>query len=115
MPLSRKLAVYIIEGKASLEDVITLLTKYKLLTLLPYIKQSLIQMSSGLHTKETILIESPFELSLESVKKIKEIIGNEDAPHEVFINKNLLAGFKAKYKGMMYDGSAERVIKQVTH
>lgn len=114
MPLSRKLAIYILEGKASIDDVVSLLTKYELLTLLPCIKQAVHQMSSGMQMKETVIIESPFELSEVSIQKIKGIIGEEDAPHSLIINKQILAGFKAKFKGMMYDGSAERIIRQIT-
>ncbi len=115
MPLSRKLAIYILEGKASIADVVELLTKYDLLTLLPSIKQSLLQMSQGSHRKGTILIETPFELSKQSIEVIKGIVGDNNAPHEVIINKNILAGFKAKCNGMMYDGSAQRIIKQITN
>lgn len=115
MPLSRTLALYIVNGKASLADVISLLTKYKLLTLLPSIKEALIQISSGVHKKDTILIESPFVLSEVSIEKIKGIVGDMNAPHEVIINKTILAGFKATFQGMMYDGSAQRIVKQLLH
>ncbi len=115
MPLSRKIAMCLLRGKATSADVIMLLTKYNLLTLLPFIKRSLLQMSSGLHTDETIMIESPYPLSDNSIKHIKTIVGDQKAPHKIIINKNVLAGFKAKYKGMMYDGSAERIIRQLTN
>ncbi len=115
MPLSRTLALYILEGKATLQDVVDVLVKYDLETLLPFIKQALIQMSSGIHASTTILIESPFNLSDESIRTIKGFIGETEAPHSVILNKNILAGFKAKYKGMVYDGSAERIIKQITN
>ncbi len=114
MPLSRQLASYLILEKASLEDVVLLLTKYKLLTLLPSIKQALVHMSSGTKKSETIMIESPLTLSDESIIKIKSIIGNLKAPHAVTFNKNVLAGFKATYKGILYDGSGERIIRQLT-
>lgn len=115
MPLSRKLAIYILQGKASVNDVVELLTKYDLLTLLPSIKQSLSQMSTGVHKDATIMIETPYNLSDSSITRIKEIVGHQNAPHVVVINKNILAGFKAKFKGMMYDGSAERIIRQITN
>ena len=115
MPLSRKLALYILEGKATVADVVDLLTKYDLLTLLPFIKQSLVQMSAGAHREGTMTIETPFALSDTSITRIKEIAGDTSAPHTVIINKTILAGFKAKYKGMMYDGSAARIIKQITN
>lgn len=115
MPLSRTLALYIMNGKASLDDVIELLAKYKLLTLLPSIKHALIQISTGVHKESIIMIESPFALSSISIEKIKQMTGDSKAPHEVIINKNILAGFKAKFQGIMYDGSAERIIKQLLH
>lgn len=114
MPLSRKLALYIVEGKASLDDVVLLLTKYKLLALLPSIKDALKQLITREHSNTTIRIESPFALSDHAITKIKSIVGEQDAPHDVVIKKSILAGFKAKYKGMMYDGSAERIIKQLS-
>jgi F0F1-type ATP synthase delta subunit len=62
-----------------------------------------------------VKIESPFPLADEAIIHIKKVIGNGDAPHEVTINTNLLAGFKARCKGILYDGSAERIIRQLTH
>ena len=115
MSLSRTLATSLVTKKSSLNDVIELLTKYKLLVLLPSIKQDLIQISSSVHKKDTVIIESPFKLSPPVVEKIKGMVGDIGAPYEVVINKNILAGFKAKFKGIMYDGSAERIIKQLLH
>ena len=115
MSLSRKLAILILQGKATLASVVELLTKYKMLSLLPSIKQALTQMSSQLRTQDTVMIESPFPLSDTAVKQIQKILGNEKAEYKVTINKNVLAGFKARFKGMLYDGSAERIIKQITN
>lgn len=115
MPLSRKLAICILQEKIPLDEVLNLLIKYNLLGLIPFIKTSLSQMSLDIHKHNTIMIETPFELSQDSVKKIKEIIGKQDVPHAIFINKNILAGFKAKYNGLLYDGSAERIIRQLTN
>ncbi len=115
MPLSRTLASYLILGKVTLDDVVVLLTKYKLLTLLPSVKQALQQMSTRVEKDATIMIETPFPLSDASIQKIKEMTKNPKASHKITINKNILAGFKATYQGIMYDGSAERIIKQLTH
>lgn len=113
MPLSRTLALLLISGKTTLFDVVDLLTKYKMLALLPTIRQSLVQLSKAKDGDETIVIQSPFELSLDSVATIKKIVGETEAKHRVIVNKNVLAGFKAKHKGIVYDGSAERIIKQL--
>ena len=113
MSISRHIAALIISGKTTLSLVIELLTKYKMLSLMPSIKQSLMQMSSQVNAQDTIMIESPFPLSDVAVKHVKGIVGNNDAMYEISINKNVLAGFKARFRGMLYDGSAERIIKQV--
>lgn len=113
MSLSRKLASRILLKQSSLEEVVTLLRKYKMLSLLPSIRTSMLQMSDALEKKESIIIETPFPLSDESIKKIKRIVGNDIASHEVIINKNILAGFQARFKGILYDGSAQRIIRQL--
>lgn len=114
MPLSRTLASYLFKGKASVEEVSQLLAKYKLLSLLPQVKKMLVQMSEHAHTVDAMIIESPFTLQEDALNHIKVLAGNSAAPHEVIINKNILAGFKVKYKGLLYDGSAERIIRQIT-
>jgi F0F1-type ATP synthase delta subunit len=112
MPLSRKLAKLLIEKNIAIADMVEALRSYNLLSLLPGILISLKQLARGAHTYDTLLIESPFEMSETSVKHIKRLVGNDLAAHEVSVNPHLLAGFKARFKGMLYDGSAERVIKE---
>jgi F0F1-type ATP synthase delta subunit len=60
------------------------------------------------------MIEAPFALSDDAIRKVKRIVGNDMADHEVTINKKVLSGFKARFRGTLYDGSAERIIKQLT-
>ncbi len=112
MTLSRKLATLLLDKKISVSDVTEMLRKYTLLPLLPTIVREVKQMSRGELKKDMILIESPFEIGEKAIAHIKKIIGR-DAPHEVTINTNLLAGWKARINGMLYDGSAERIIKQL--
>lgn len=114
MSLSRKLATLIVTERATLPDVVESLTKYKMLSLLPSVKQAIIQVSSQTGKRDVIEIESPFPLSDDAVTKVKRIVGNDIAEHEVTINPKILAGFKARFRGMLYDGSAERIIKQLT-
>lgn len=113
MSLSRRLATLIIEKRTTLEDVIRLLTKYKMLSLLPLIKQSLIRIGERSSRDNTLIIEAPFPLSEEAIKKVRSVVGNPQEDHIVVINKNTLAGFKARFRGKLYDGSAERIIKQL--
>lgn len=112
MTLSRKLAHLITEKGATIDDVTESLRTYNLLSLLPSILKDVRHMNRGESMQNTILIETPFEMNDEALARIKRIVGNDLAPHQVTINKELLAGFKARFKGMVYDGSAERVLRQ---
>lgn len=115
MPLSRKLAQLIAHKKISVTDVVEALHTYNLLSLLPQILKSLKQVAREKHTHDTLFVESPFILSEKALSHIKKLIGNDAVPHEITINPKLLAGFKARFKGTLYDGSAARIIKQLTN
>lgn len=114
MILSRKLAKLIVEKNVSVDAVVETLRSYKLLGLLPAIRDGVVEISTHKSARNKIMIESPFTLSDDAVTHIKHITGNDMAKHEVTINKNILAGFKARFKGTLYDGSAERIMKQFT-
>lgn len=114
MTLSRQLARLIVEKNVPLEDVIERLKSYNLLSLLPSIKEAVRKLSKDESARDTVHIEAPFPLSSESVARIKRIVGNDLAPHEISLNPNLLAGFKARFKDKLYDGSAERIINEFT-
>lgn len=103
-----------IEKNVSVDEITEMLHKYHLLGLLPAIKKTVEGMSLRTKAKDTLAIESPFPLSEESVVHIKKMLGESSIPHEITINKNILAGFKARWKGKLYDGSAERIIRQLT-
>ena len=98
MILSRKLANIMIAKNVSADDMVETLRTYNLLS----------------NKRDTISIQSPFALSDDAIVHIKKIVGDTSSPHEVIIKKNMLAGFKARYKGKLYDGSAERIIRQFT-
>ena len=114
MILSRKIANLITEKNISADDLVGTLKKYNLLPLLPSILKIAKESTSRTKAGDVIAIESPFVLSPSAVSHIKQITGNIKSPHEVTINKNILAGFKARFKGKLYDGSAERIIRQLT-
>ncbi len=114
MTLSRKLAHLMVEKNVHIDDVMELLTKYKLTSLLPSILKAVSQLGGDKQAADTLHIESPFPVSQAALAKIKRIVGNDMAPHEVTINTKLLAGFRARFKGKLYDGSAERIINQFT-
>jgi F0F1-type ATP synthase delta subunit len=112
MPLSYQLAKLLLLEKTTLPDVVTILTKYKMLALLPSIHKALSNLSKNKGIYTTIMIETPYTLSLDSVDIIKAMVGNKNAPHTITLNKDVLAGFRARFEGTLYDGSAERIIKQ---
>jgi F0F1-type ATP synthase delta subunit len=115
MTLSRKIAELIVRKNLSIGDVVEKLQEYGLVPLLPSIREAVLKMTHDKGSEETIRIESPFPLDAVALARIKRIVGNDLANTEVTINKNILAGFKARFKGKLYDGSAERIIRQLTH
>ncbi len=115
MTLSRKLATLIIEEKATVTEVTEALSSYKLLSLLPLVLQAVKRLTAAESAYATVAIESPFPVSGDAVSHIKRIVGNDLADHTITINQSLLAGFKARFRGKLYDGSAERIIKQLTN
>lgn len=112
MILSRKLAKLIVERNVPVDDIVTTLRTYNLLGLLPAVRDGVMELAMHKSARNKIMIESPFVLSDDSVAHIKRVTGNDTARHELTINKKILAGFKARFKGILYDGSAERIIKQ---
>ncbi len=115
MNLSHKIAKLVVEKNVKVDDVVASLQTYNLLSLLPSILEQAKRMNKGVSLRDTIQIETPFELGEKAIGHIKRAVGNDIAPHQVTINKNILAGFKARFKEKLYDGSAERIIKQLTN
>ncbi len=115
MTLSRKIAHILKEKNIPSDLLIETLKEYNLLALLPNIKSALLELAVSEKEGSTIDIESPFPLSKDAESRIKRIVGNDLAEVRIAINKELLAGFRARYKGKLYDGSAQRIINQLTH
>ena len=113
MSLSRNLAKVIVDKNVDASIVISLLTKYNLLSLLSSIVEAIKEIEALRVRGETIMIESPFDINKKSLTAIRNIIGNTKAPHEIRINKKILAGFKARFEGRLYDGSVERVLSEL--
>ncbi len=114
MTLSQSIAHSIVDKGVAVTRVTEVLQKYNLLSLLPEIRKSVTKLMSREQESGSVYIETPFPLSQDALSTIKEISNSSEAPHTVVINKNILAGFTARYKNTLYDGSAERIIKQLT-
>ncbi|MEN9880993.1 MAG: hypothetical protein RLZZ308_176 [Candidatus Parcubacteria bacterium] len=110
--LSHKIAAAVYTHKIEGGAVIAVLEKYRLTALLPEICTILKQIFEKEKEGKSVVIHTPFFLSDEAVSHIKKKIGAEHATSRVILKKNLLAGFKATYNNTLYDGSAERIIKQ---
>jgi F0F1-type ATP synthase delta subunit len=113
MTYSRVLAKYIVDNKTSVDALFASLKSFGLLSLLPEICVEVKALRAKMLEQEKIEIESPFPLDNDAVARIKRIVGNDIAPYEVTISPKLLAGFKARFKGKLYDGSAERIMRQL--
>lgn len=113
MTLSRNLAHMLIKNRTSVDDVVAVLAKYKLLSVLPSVLSSIKQQARSTLSENMLRIETPYPLSEQSISAIKSITGGD--AHTISINEALLAGFKARFKGKLYDASAQRVLEELTN
>ncbi|MEN9337714.1 MAG: hypothetical protein RIQ41_28 [Candidatus Parcubacteria bacterium] len=114
MTLSRKIAHTVIEQEVGSETLLATLSKYNLESLLPSIvaeMKKLVRMEDG---SAALHVESPFPLDERALAHIVSLAEAQGAPIITSHNEELLAGFKARYKGMLYDGSAERIVHALT-
>lgn len=63
--------------------------------------------------KKGIQIETAHEISHETTKHIKTFLNAEDLPEVIKIKKDLIAGFRAKWNGKIYDASIKNSLKKL--
>lgn len=63
--------------------------------------------------QQTVQIESPFELSPESIRAIKSLLHADESNHEFTINKTLLGGFVATHNYQKIDASLQGALKRL--
>jgi F0F1-type ATP synthase delta subunit len=63
--------------------------------------------------KKGIQIETAHEISHETTKHIKTFLNAEDLPEVIKIKKELIAGFRAKWNGKIYDASIKNSLKKL--
>lgn len=114
MTLSHKLARLVVEKNIPVSLLVSSLSSYKRSSLLYPIKRHLESIAKEQSSKETLFVETPFDLSNEALLTIARLTKAEDKEHQITLNKSLLAGFKARYRGKLYDGSAQRIIRKLT-
>lgn len=110
--ISRALAIGLTRKKFTTQEVVNFLTTYNLLSLVPTLTKELELLQKKEKESELVTIESPFPLSKENVTKIKSFVSDTELVHEVKENKDLLAGFRATYKGIRYERSARHIINE---
>ena len=114
MSLSRTIAQSIVKNNLPLESVVERLKTYKLLPLLTPIMHHLRVLEKQSSREDTLEIESPFPVSDESLAVILKKSGSKkESKYHITITPSILAGWKARYRGKLYDGSAERIIRQL--
>ena len=63
--------------------------------------------------KKGIQIETAHEIKHETVKHIKTFLKAEELPEVIKIKKELIAGFRAKWNGKIYDASIMTGLKKL--
>ena len=108
--LAKAFSTLLIEDKTTVDHVENALRRFHLLSLLPSILDELKHHQKEITTAETVYIESPFSITDENKDTIKALLQAKEKDHHFTLNKNLLAGFRARYKGTMVDSSMERIL-----
>lgn len=63
--------------------------------------------------KKGIQIETAHEIKQDTIKHIKTFLKAEDLPEVIKIKKELIGGFRAKWKGTIYDSSILTGLKKL--
>jgi len=87
--------------------------KKKLQAQLPSVLYHLEKLIDLEQEKNGIQIEVAHEIKTETVKKIKSFLDAEDMPEIIKTKKELIAGFRAKWNGKIYDASVKNSLKKL--
>lgn len=104
-------AQLLIERKVTVDNLVSFLEKHNLLAMLPGVLGFLKHKEAQHLAHNTLVIETPFPLDDKSIKTVKRMAGNDLIEEvELVENKDVLAGYIARYKGKEYDASAKTII-----
>ena len=107
-------AQLLIDRKITVSDLAKFLSKHNMTPLMFNVLKYLEHKEAQHLVHNTIVIETPFDLSEKSISTIKRKVGNDLAETEIVENKNLLAGYVARFKGLEYDASAKTILENFT-
>lgn len=103
-----------VNPKTLLKNFENFLDKNNLQTLLPNIVKNLEREVIVLHKKNTALIKVSHEVKDATLKLIEKFIDKAKSdPVKVEIDESLIGGFKANYKGKVFDGSVKNYLKEL--
>jgi F0F1-type ATP synthase delta subunit len=97
--------IYKEKGTLTEEQFFLFIKEKKLEAQLPSILNKLEYLLKNLDEKNKIQIEAPHALSEATVKDIKNFLQVPEMEEKVSLNKELIAGFRARYNGIIYDAS----------
>ena len=89
------------------------MTRTKLTAQIPAVLSHLERIEKETKEKKGVSIESAHELKPHTLKEIKSYLKAEDADETLKINKDVIAGFRAKWQGKFYDFSFATGLKKL--
>lgn len=96
------------------DELLRFVKKYGLQSRLPQILSYIQKEAEVERVKNTLQIESSFELSEESINRVASFVSApKDAHIKVVINKKLLGGFLAYWKDKKVDGTLENTVRKL--
>lgn len=107
-----------LEGGAEVKPLIknfeAFVTKNRLTALVPNVVKNLERMSVEIDNRNTALIRVSHETKDATIKLIEKFIDKQKPdPVKVEIDESLIGGFRANYKGQVFDGSVKNYLKEL--
>ncbi|PIR87637.1 MAG: hypothetical protein COU10_03655 [Candidatus Harrisonbacteria bacterium CG10_big_fil_rev_8_21_14_0_10_45_28] len=96
-----------------LDRFFSFVENYNLQGLLPNVLSELERVKKEDYKESALQVQSAHVLSSHDEKNIRGITGAQDAPLDFRLEKELLGGFRAKYKGVEYEGSFSRTVNKL--
>lgn len=96
-----------------LDRFFSFVKNYSLQGLLPNVLSELERVKKEDYKESALQVQSAHALSSHDEKNIRGITGAQDAPLDFSLDGELLGGFRARYKGVEYEGSFSRTVNKL--
>lgn len=115
---SKQLAKALFElSKESIDDLdkkfFDFIKKRNLDSQIPSIFYHLEKINEREKEKVSIIIEAPHDLSQKTIENVKDFLQASNLPEVFKKNKDLIGGFRAKWRGNLYDASVSNSLKKL--